>query len=145
MGLAAVQIGKAIGAKVIAGASTNQKIDAALNSGADEIINYSQDDLRERINTFTLGKGIDVVFDAAGGPLFEIALRSISWNGRVLVIGFASGDIPKISMNLPLLKGCSIVGVFWGAFRGRETEVHNANVEDLLGMHDKGLLMPHIS
>ena len=115
VGLAAVQIGKAIGAKVIAGASTNQKIDAALNSGADEIINYSQDDLRERINTFTLGKGIDVVFDAAGGPLFEKALRSISWNGRVLVIGFASGRIQQVPANLILVKNISVIGVVYGA------------------------------
>ena len=145
VGLAAVQIGKAIGAKVIAGASTNQKIDSALNSGADEIINYSQDDLRERINTFTLGKGIDVVFDAAGGPLFEKALRSISWNGRVLVIGFASGDIPKISMNLPLLKGCSIVGVFWGAFRQKQINDDNKNFDELFELYKEDKIKPIVS
>ena len=145
VGLAAVQIGKAMGAKVIAAASSEEKLEAAKKSGADFLINYSQDPLREKIKEITKAGGIDVVYDAAGGPLFEQALRSISWNGRVLVIGFASGEIPKIPMNLPLLKGCSIVGVFWGAFREKETDLDNANFKELFKLFEQGKIKPHVS
>ena len=122
VGLAAIEIGKALGARVIACASTDDKLAVCREHGADETINYATEDLRERIKALTGGKGVDVVYDPVGGPYTEPALRSIAWRGRLLVVGFAAGDIPKIPLNLTLLKGCSIVGVFWGDFTRREPE-----------------------
>src|SRR6266487_6557369 len=119
VGLAAVEIGKVIGAHVIAAASTDEKLDVCRQHGADDLINYSTQDLKERVKTLTAGNGVDVVFDPVGGDYSEAALRGIAWNGRFLVIGFTAGDIPRIPLNLPLLKGCSIVGVFWGSFTAR--------------------------
>jgi len=114
VGLAAVEIGKQMNATVIAAASSAEKLNAAKNAGADHLIDYSQQDLRSALKEIVGKKGVDVVYDPVGGDMFEAALRSTAWGGRVLVVGFASGDIPKVPVNLALLKGCSIVGVFWG-------------------------------
>lgn len=145
VGLAAVEIGKAMGAVVIAAASSADKLGAANDAGADHLINYSQEDLRARIKAITSGQGVDVFYDPVGGEMFEKALRSTAWRGRALVVGFASGEIPKIAINLALLKGCSIVGVFWGAFRLRETAEDNRNFDELFQMWRDGKLKPLIS
>ena len=145
VGLTAVQLGKAMGAEVIAAASTNEKLQAAKESGADHLINYSEGSLRDKIKEIRGKKRVDVVYDAVGGDLFEQALRSTTWKGRVLVIGFASGKIPKIPMNLPLLKGLDIIGVFWGAFRERETDLDNKNFQELFDLYKEGKIKPHIS
>ncbi|MBJ64920.1 MAG: NADPH:quinone oxidoreductase [Rhodobiaceae bacterium] len=153
VGLAAVEIGKAMGAKVIAAASSEEKLKICIEHGADETLLYpagsmdrdQQKKLSDEIKELTDGNGADVIYDPVGGDYAEPALRATAWEGRYLVIGFAAGDIPKIPLNLALLKSCQIVGVFWGAFRGREPEIHNANVEELLGMYEKGQLKPHIS
>src|SRR5438067_8693860 len=120
VGLAAIQIGKVMGARVIAAASTDEKLAVCKQQGADETINYSTEDLKERVKKLTGGNGVDVVFDPVGGDYSEAALRGMAWGGRFLVIGFAAGNIPRIPLNLPLLKGCSIVGVFWGSFTSRD-------------------------
>ncbi|SFN50336.1 NADPH:quinone oxidoreductase family protein [Dokdonella immobilis] len=120
VGIAAVEIGKLMGLHVIAAASSEDKRDAALAHGADAVIDYSGEDLRERIKTLTQGKGVDLVYDPVGGEFAEPALRSVGWRGRYLVVGFAAGEIPKIPINLLLLKGSSLVGVFWGEFVRRE-------------------------
>ncbi len=114
VGLAAVEIGKIMGARVIAAASTAEKLETARAHGADETINYAEESLKDRIKELTDGRGADVIYDPVGGDFTEQALRATNWNGRLLIIGFASGPIPKLPANLPLLKGCSIVGVFWG-------------------------------
>lgn len=145
VGLAAVEIGKAMGAVVIAAASSVEKLRAAKDAGADHLINYSSEDLRARIKEITAGKGVDVFYDPVGGDMFEAALRSTAWRGRALVVGFASGQIPKVAVNLALLKGCSIVGVFWGAFRLRETAEDNRNFDDLFALYKAGKLRPYIS
>lgn len=144
VGLAAVEIGKAMGAVVIAAASSTAKLDAAAAAGADHLINYSEQDLRARIKEITEGRGVDVVYDPAGGPMFEAALRSTAWKGRALVVGFASGEIPRVPVNLALLKGCAIVGVFWGAFRLREVGEDNRNFDQLFAWWAEGKLNPHI-
>jgi NADPH2:quinone reductase len=145
VGLAAVEIGKAIGARVIACASTDDKLAVCLEHGADDTINYVAEDLREGIKRTTGGKGVDVVYDAVGGPYTEPALRSLAWRGRLLVVGFAAGDIPKIPINLTLLKGCSIVGVFWGDFSRREPERFADRVKQLDRWFQEGKLRPHVS
>ena len=144
VGLAAIQIGKAMGAKVIAAASSDAKLQVCKDNGADELINYSSEDLRTRIKAITAGRGVDVVYDPVGGPYSEPALRDMAWNGRFLVVGFAAGDIPKVPLNLPLLKGCSIVGVFWGAFTRTEPDNNRRNNEVLLKMYLEGKVKPHI-
>jgi NADPH2:quinone reductase len=145
VGLAAIEIGKILGARVIACASTDDKLAVCREHGADETINYATDDLRERIKTLTGGAGADVVYDPVGGSYTELALRSIAWRGRLLVVGFAAGEIPKIPLNLTLLKGCSIVGVFWGDFTRREPK-HFAEAMARLGQwYADGRLKPHIS
>lgn len=145
VGLAAVEIGAMLGATVIAAASSDDKLDLCREHGAAMTINYTTDDLRTRVKELTAGAGADVVYDPVGGPYSEPALRSTAWDGRFLVIGFAAGDIPRIPLNLALLKGCSIVGVFWGAFVGREPERHRANVDELLRWWQDGKLRPHVS
>jgi NADPH2:quinone reductase len=145
VGLAAIEIGKIIGARVIACASTDDKLAVCREHGADETINYSNEDLRARIKTLTGGHGPDVVYDPVGGPYTEPALRSIAWRGRLLVVGFAAGDIPKIPLNLTLLKGCSIVGVFWGDWARREPQHFADAMQRLAGWHAEGRLTPHIS
>jgi NADPH2:quinone reductase len=144
VGLAAVQLGKAMGARVIAAASSDAKLEVCRQNGADEVINYASDDLRARVKALTSGKGVDVVYDPVGGPYSEMALRDMAWNGRFLVVGFAAGDIPKVPLNLALLKGCAIVGVFWGAFTRNEPEKNRRNNEELLALYMQGKVKPHI-
>ena len=145
VGLAAVEIGKQMNATVIAAASSAEKLNAAKNAGADHLIDYSQQDLRSALKEIVGKKGVDVVYDPVGGDMFEAALRSTAWGGRVLVVGFASGDIPKVPANLALLKGCSIVGVFWGAFRLNYTKEDNENFEQLFAWYEDGKLKPYAS
>jgi NADPH2:quinone reductase len=144
VGLAAVQIGKAMGARVIAAASSEDKLKICRDNGADETINYGTEDLRARIKALTGGKGVDVVYDPVGGPYSEPALRDMAWNGRFLVVGFAAGEIPKVALNLTLLKGCSIVGVFWGSFTRNEPEHNRENNWELMAMFAAGQVKPHI-
>jgi NADPH2:quinone reductase len=144
VGLAAVQLGKAMGARVIAAASSDAKLAVCRDNGADELINYSAEDLRARVKAITAGRGLDVVYDPVGGPYSEPALRDMAWNGRFLVVGFAAGEIPKVPLNLPLLKGCSIVGVFWGAFTRTEAERNRRNNEELMRLYLAGKVKPHI-
>ena len=145
VGLAAIEIGKALGARVIACASTDDKLAVCREHGADETINYATEDLRDRIKVLTNGGGADVVYDPVGGQYTEFALRSIAWRGRLLVVGFAAGDIPKIPLNLTLLKGCSIVGVFWGEFTRREPERFAESMRRLGRWYGEGKLRPHVS
>jgi NADPH2:quinone reductase len=145
VGLAAIEIGKAIGARVIACASSEDKLSVCRQHGADEAINYASEDLRERIKALTEGRGIDVVYDAVGGPYTEPAFRSLAWRGRLLVVGFAAGDIPRLPLNLPLLKGASVVGVFWGDFARREPKEFAASMQQLGRWYAEGRLKPHVS
>ncbi len=144
VGLAAVELGKLMGAKVIAAASSDEKLAVCKEKGADFTINYTNENLREQINAFTEGVGVDVVYDPIGGNFAEMAIRSMAWNGRYLVVGFATGEIPKLPANLPLLKGCAIVGVFWGRFSEKEPAKNLQNIMELGGFLSKGLLTPHI-
>ena len=144
VGLAAVEIGKAMGARVIACASSDDKLAFARGYGAAETINYATEDFRARLKALTGGKGVDVVYDPVGGPLTELALRSLAWKGRLLVIGFASGEIPKPPLNLTLLKGCDIRGVYWGEFVSREPEAHRDNMSQLLSWAESGALQVHV-
>jgi NADPH:quinone reductase len=145
VGLAAIEIGKILGARVIACASSDDKLAVCRAHGADDTINYVTEDMRERIKALTGGKGADVIYDPVGGPYTEPALRSIAWRGRLLVVGFAAGDIPKIALNLTLLKGCAIVGVFWGEFTKREPQAFAAAMAKLSRWYGEGRLKPHIS
>jgi NADPH2:quinone reductase len=145
IGLAAIEIGALMGARVIAAASTEEKLAVCRRCGASEAINYSEQDLKERIKELTSGQGVDVVVDPVGGDYSEAALRGMAWNGRFLVIGFTAGSIPRIPLNLPLLKGCSIVGVFWGSFIAREPQRSQANFQQLLEWMQEGKLRPYIS
>jgi NADPH2:quinone reductase len=145
IGIASIEIAKALGARVIACASSDDKLAACRAHGADAVINYATDDLRARIKELTEGRGADVIVDPVGGPFTEPALRSIAWRGRLLVVGFAAGEIPKVPLNLTLLKGCSIVGVFWGDFLRREPAAFAASVAQLGQWHAAGRIKPHIS
>ena len=145
VGLAAIEIGKALGARVIACASSEEKLAVCRSHGADAGIDYAKEDLRERIKALTEGRGVDVVYDAVGGPYTESAFRSIAWRGRLLVVGFAAGEIPKLPLNLALLKGASIVGVFWGDFARREPKQFAESIRQLGRWHAEGKLRPHIS
>lgn len=145
VGSAAVQVGKAIGARVIAAASTDDKLAFAAGLGADEGINYTTDDLRSRVKELTGGSGVDVVFDPVGGEMTETALRSTAFDGRLLIIGFASGTIPKVATNLALLKGASIVGVFWGSWAMRDTEASRRAFAELFAMVDDGRIRPAVT
>jgi NADPH2:quinone reductase len=144
VGTAAVQIGKAAGARVIAAASSDEKCELCRAQGADATINYGREDLREAIKSATGGKGIDVVYDPVGGDFAEPAFRSIAWRGRYLVIGFAAGPIPAIPLNLPLLKGASIVGVFWGEYSRREPKAAAAMLAELARWYAEGKIKPVI-
>lgn len=144
VGLAAVELAKQMGAKVIAAASTNEKLEICKQYGADETINYQTEDFRARIKEITEGKGVDVVYDPVGGAYSEPAFRSTAWNGRHLVVGFAAGDIPKIPLNLPLLKGSQIVGVFWGRFAMSFPEKNMANTMQLIQWQAEGKINPRI-
>ena len=145
VGLAAIEIGKALGARVIACASSEDKLAVCREHGADEGINYAAEDLRERIKALTGGRGVDVVYDPVGGPYSEPAFRSLAWRGRLLVVGFAAGDIPRLPLNLALLKGASAVGVFWGDFAKREPEAFVESVRQLGRWYAAGKLRPHVS
>jgi NADPH:quinone reductase-like Zn-dependent oxidoreductase len=145
VGLATIELGKAMGAKVIAAASTAEKLAIAKEAGADELINYTEEPLKEAVKKLTNSKGVDVIYDPVGGEFTEQALRAMAWNGRHLIIGFAAGDIPQIPANLTLLKGCSVVGVFWGSFTQREPEASAKNMMELLQMFSEGKIDPKIS
>jgi len=145
VGLAAIEIGKALGAKVIAAASSPEKLAVCKDHGADELIDYSKEDLKERVKALTGGKGANVIYDPVGGGYTEPALRSIAWRGRLLVVGFANGEIPKIPLNLALLKGCNISGVFWGDYTKREPMNLMMDLRALFGWLKDGKLKPHIS
>ena len=145
VGLAAVEIGKAMGAKVIAAASSAEKLAVAKAAGADELINYTEASLKDEVKRLTGGQGVDVIYDPVGGDLFDQAIRSIAWNGRLLVVGFASGRIPELPVNLTLLKGAAVVGVFWGSFAQRQPQDNLANFQQLFAWHAEGKLKPLVS
>jgi NADPH2:quinone reductase len=144
VGSAAIELGKLLGATVIAAAGSEAKLAYCRERGADATIDYTKEDLKERTKELTRGAGADIVFDAVGGPYSEPALRAIAWQGRHLVVGFAAGEIPKIPLNLTLLKGCEIVGVFWGSFAMRQPAKNHAHGERILAWVAEGKLTPHI-
>ncbi len=145
VGIAAVEIGKAMGARVIAAASTAEKLEFAREVGADDLINYSEQPLKETVKALTGGAGADVVYDPVGGELADQALRATAWHGRYLVVGFASGTIPKFSANLALLKEVSIVGVWWGTWVAKNPVANIENITELAGMVAQGKLAPRIT
>lgn len=145
VGLATVELGKAMGAHVIAAASSADKLEVAKAAGANEVINYTDESLKETVKKLTNNRGVDVIYDPVGGDFTEQALRAMAWNGRHLIIGFAAGDIPKIPANLTLLKGCSVVGVFWGAFTQKEPKTSAQNMMDLFKLYTDGKIKPRIS
>ena len=145
VGLAAVQIGKLMGARVIAAASSDEKLALCKQHGADLTINYSKENLKEAMKALTKGQGADVIYDPVGGELAQLCFSCIAWNGRYLVIGFAAGTIPEIAMNRLLLKQASAVGVFWGAFVAREPKANYENFQQLFGWYAEGKLKPHVS
>lgn len=144
VGMAAVQIGRVLGAKVIAAVSSKEKAEAAIAAGAHDVIRYDETGIREGIEQTTSGGGVDVVYDPVGGDTTEQVLRSTNWNGRLLVVGFAAGDIPRIPLNLPLLKGNALVGVFWGRFTQEEPKKHEANFATIVDWASEGKLSPII-
>ncbi len=145
VGLAAVELGKAAGARVIAAASSADKLAAAKEHGADELVDYASNDLRDAVKNLTNGNGADVIYDPVGGPGTEAAVRSLAWRGRLLIVGFAQGEIPQIPANLLLLKGASAVGVFWGEFAKREPKANFAMLKELFTWLAQGKLKPHVS
>ena len=145
VGTTAIELGKLMGAKVIAAASSSEKLELCKQLGADEVINYSEESLKDKVKELTGGKGVDVVYDPVGGDFAEPAVRSMAWKGRYLVIGFASGPIPQIPLNLTLLKGCSLVGVFWGRFSGEEPQENLNNITELWEMFTAGKLNPVVT
>ena len=144
VGLAAVELGKAMGATVIAAASSAEKLAVAKEAGADDLINYAEEDLKDALKQ-RYPKGVDVIYDPVGDKFTEAAIRNMAWNGRLLIVGFAAGDIPKIPANLALLKGCSIVGVFWGAFTQKEPQTNIQNIMELMQLFNQGKINPRIS
>lgn len=144
VGLAAVELGKLMGANVIAAASSDEKLALCQEKGADLTINYETEDLKTRIKELTEGKGVDVVYDPVGGKFTESALRGMAWKGRYLIVGFANGEIPQIPMNLPLLKGCAIMGVFWGQFSKVEAKASFQNIRQLVTWIQEGKIKQHI-
>ena len=145
VGTTAIELGKLMGARVIAAASSSEKLELCKQLGADEVINYNEVSLKDTVKELTGGKGVDVVYDPVGGDYADPAIRSMAWNGRYLVIGFASGPIPKIPLNLTLLKGCSLVGVFWGRFSGEEPEQNIKNIEELWELFASGKISPVVT
>ena len=144
VGLTAVELGKHLGARVIAAASSDEKLELTRSYGADELINYSRDNLRDRLHEITDGKGVDVIYDPVGGDIFDQAVRRIAWEGRYLVIGFASGRIPSLPANIALLKNASIVGTFWGAYLMNDPRVIRDSFAQLTRWYANGALKPHI-
>ena len=144
VGLAAVELGKEMGAQVIACASSAEKLEFARAHGAVEVIDYSKEDLKERLRALTNGKGVDVIYDPVGGAYAEAAVRALAWQGRFLVIGFAAGEIPKIPLNLLLLKECDLLGVFWGEFVRRRPEKQKANMQEILSLARAGKISAHV-
>ncbi|WP_026950819.1 NADPH:quinone oxidoreductase family protein [Algoriphagus mannitolivorans] len=144
VGLAAVELGNLMGAKIIAAASSEEKLQLCREKGASETINYESEDLKTRIKELTGGKGVNVVYDPVGGKFTEPALRGMAWKGRYLIVGFANGEIPQIPMNLPLLKGCSIMGVFWGQFSKMEAKKSFQNIQQLVAWIQEGKIRQHI-
>ena len=142
VGIAAVELGKAMGARVIAAASSPEKLEVARQAGADELIDYSDGELKEKVKALTGGKGADVIYDPVGGELFDQCMRCINWYGRVLIIGFVGGDIPRVPTNLILLKSCQVVGVFYGAFSARYPEDARQNFREILDMFEAGKINP---
>jgi NADPH2:quinone reductase len=145
IGTATIELAKAMGARVIAAASTAEKLDLCRRLGADECINYREQNLRDELKRLTGGQGVDVVMDPVGGDLAELALRSMAWRGRYLVVGFTDGQIPRLPLNLVLLKGCAIVGVFWGDFIRREPAAAAQDLHDLVAMYRDKRIEPLIS
>jgi NADPH2:quinone reductase len=145
IGIASIELAKALGARVIAAASSAEKLATCRAKGADDIINYREQNLRDEIKRITGGKGVDVVVDPVGGDYAEQALRSMAWRGRYLVVGFTDGQIPRLPLNLVLLKGCAIVGVFWGDFIRREPRAAQTDLQDLMAMLEQGQIKPLIS
>lgn len=145
VGLTAIEIGKALGARVLAGASTPEKLELAKKHGADAVFNYTTDTIKAKVMEFTGDRGIDVVYDPVGADFAEQSVRAMAWNGRYLVIGFAGGKIPAVPLNLALLKGCSLVGVFWGAHTRKEPAVHAANLKALFDLFETGKIKPHVT
>lgn len=144
VGLTAVEIGKALGARVIAAASSKEKLEIAKAHGADELIDYSTEDLKTRVKELA-PKGVDLVYDPVGGDLFDAALRCMAWNGRIVVVGFASGRIPTVPANLLLVKQISVTGVFWGAHQKNDPKRLAVSLMELMGMYMEGKLKPHVS
>lgn len=145
VGLAAVELGKLMGARVIAAASSEEKLALCRTKGADLTINYETEDLKSRIKALTDGKGVDVVYDPVGGRFTDAAVRGMAWKGRYLIVGFANGEIPQVSLNLPLLKGCALVGVFWGQFSQLEPKASFQNTRQLLAWIQEGRIAQHVS
>ncbi|MCM2306790.1 MAG: NADPH:quinone oxidoreductase family protein [Sulfuritalea sp.] len=145
VGISAIEIGKAMGARVIAAASSDDKLELCKKVGADETVNYSTENLKDRINELTGGKGADVVYDPVGGPYTEPAVRALAWRGRLLIIGFAAGEIPKIPLNLALLKERSLIGVYWGDSTKHDPAGHLANLQQLNDWFAAGVIRPVVS
>jgi len=145
VGITAVEIAKALGARVIAAASSEEKLQFAREAGADEIVNYSETSLRDAVKELTGGKGVDVVYDPVGGELAQMALRSLAWHGRYLVIGFACGEIPKFPANIALLKEASIIGVWWGTWGNHNPDESLQNMMELAAMVEDGRLNPRVT
>jgi NADPH2:quinone reductase len=142
VGIAAVELGKAMGARVIAAASTDAKLEVARRAGADELVNYADGELKDKVKALTGGRGADVIYDPVGGDLFDQCMRCINWNGRILVIGFTGGYIPKVPINLILLKGCQVVGVFYGSFSAREPALNDQNFAEILQFFEQRKINP---
>ncbi|MBT5919256.1 MAG: NADPH:quinone oxidoreductase family protein [Alphaproteobacteria bacterium] len=145
VGLTAVEIGKAMGATVIAAASSAEKLEVCKQYGADHVINYSEEDIRERVKEITGGKGADVIYDPVGGDAFDAAMRSIAWEGRLVVIGFASGRVPEAKANILLVKNISVVGFYWGSYNIKKPEVVMDSMKTLLQWYDAAKIKPHVS
>ena len=144
VGLAAVELGKAMGARVIAAASSDEKLAVAKAAGADELINYSDGQLKEKVKALTNNRGADVIYDPVGGELFDQCMRCVAWYGRVLIVGFVGGDIPKVPTNLILLKSCQVVGVFYGAFSGLFPQENQQNFVEIMALFEQGKIDPLI-
>jgi NADPH2:quinone reductase len=145
VGLTAVEIGKVMGAKVIACAGSAEKLEIARQYGADHLINYSREDIRERVKAITSGRGVDVVYDPVGGDAFDASLRCIAWGGRIIIIGFASGRIPQAPANILLVKNIDVIGFYWGSYQARKPELLRDSYAKLLGWFEQGKLKPHVS